>query len=209
MMGMISDMRYNKLPIWDNKSRQKVLCRFLELYEIYVTNIARSSRHSQPKKNAIACDAREQINRILHRVSRSVQDSGINPVLDWVSRAVGIQARVDLFENLFLLDEFDIPPVQVKDRVERAIGVFEEDQFRAWIRTFNPFYWLARLLDYITSIPFRILGKAGFSRQHAEASAIGKLVKLFVSVLTLTGTIIAILKNLDYLDKTVEFLKEM
>jgi len=67
---------------------------------------------------------------------------------------------------------------------ERAIAVYKKDSGRAKQRTYCPLFWIALLIDYLVSLPFEALGKAGFNQNKIEASFIGKFFKYVFHVLS-------------------------
>ena len=113
-----------------------------------------------------------------------------------------------LFSNIFNLDDFDIPFQQIVDRIDRAIGIYAKDALWSWLRLFNPLFYISLFLEYIASIPFVLLGKAGFNQRAAEQSIIGKIVKFIIELVTITASILTILHHTDKLDVTLKFIND-
>lgn len=146
--------------------------------------------------------ARVQINRLLNECRSIIVSAGISPIMIYApSPAVGgYVQRVDIFTNLFNLHTVEISPDAVFDHIDRAIGVYEREQFRAWMRTFNPFFWLGLLLDLIVEIPFSLLGKAGFNKTTIEESLLGRVAKAVMYLVTLLASLLTILELTGYLE---------
>jgi len=127
----------------------------------------------------------------------------------------GYVQQVDLIINFFNLGNFGTGVKEVLDWIDRSIGVYENDKRRAFIRTFNPFFWLGLLVDYIVAIPFSLLAKAGFNRTKIEDSFIGRIAKFVLYVVTLLGALLGIIASLltivqvlGYLDAVKSVLRK-
>ncbi|KCZ88533.1 hypothetical protein HJA_09199 [Hyphomonas jannaschiana VP2] len=95
---------------------------------------------------------------------------------------------MDPIANLFRLYRYQMDPHFVTDAVEAAVGVYDRDFLSALIRTLNPLWWAWKLVGWLASLPFALIGAAGFNRAAAEGSVIGKLFKFIaeISILILT-----------------------
>ncbi len=65
---------------------------------------------------------------------------------------------------------------RVREYLE-AFGFWERPPEPLWRRLFNPSYWIGHVIGWIADLPFRILRRAGFDTDKAEASTWGKTVK--------------------------------
>jgi len=156
-----------------------------------------------------AAEARVKINRGLAEFHSIIVLSGLKPVMTYTPPAAigGYVQRVDLIINFFNLGDFEIGMKEVLDWVDRSIGVYENDKKRAYIRTFNPLFWLGLLVDYIVAIPFSLLGKAGFNKTKIKDSFIGRMAKFVLYVFTLIASFLTILQLTGYLEPFNAVLK--
>ena len=108
--------------------------------------------------------------------------------------------NINVMENLFRLDAFDMPFVVVDDYLQRAIGYYRDDLFASMVRTFNPLWWIWRLLRSLIIIPFAVLDWAGYDRDRAEESTIGRLFKFLLAMAMIIAGIVG------FLDAVVQLL---
>ena len=176
--------RYTKILIWENQRRLNKLIEFRNLVIEYFNNIDVEWISDRRIESQAAQVARGKINRIMAEIHSIILHSGTVPVLtiDPPPAVGGYRANVDLIQNIFMLDKFYIGEEvhreanDILDFVDRAIGIYESNHKSALVRMFNPFFYLGLVFDAISDLPFMAIGKLGFDRQKAEASAIGKLV---------------------------------
>lgn len=174
--------------IWESNHRIKLLRHFRELVVHYFNNVTYHFGGSRESEEAQR--ARREINRLLLETRQAIL----------AAEASTIMYEVDLLANLYNLRSFEIPTQHIVDAIEQALGVYERERPKALLRTLNPFYWLERALALMVSIPFRLIGLAGFDAEKAEESWVGKLVKFLLSLLTTLATILKILDLLGWLD---------
>jgi len=55
------------------------------------------------------------------------------------------------------------------------------------------------ILNYLVSLPFKILGEVGFNQKKMENSFVGKLTKALFYLVTLLAGLLTILEKLGYL----------
>ena len=103
----------------------------------------------------------------------------------------GPAADVDLFGDLFHLP-WGITSTHVIDFLDRAIGVYEEDERAALIRTYNPFWWLQRGLSWLGRIPFRVLRAVGINTTRLEGTGVGAAIGLVTTLVTLAAALLTI-----------------
>lgn len=150
----------------ENAKRIDVLANFRTLVVEYFNNSRLEgfvgNRIEQPPAKA----ARVEINKLLAKVEPIVSAAHVFTVVTWTpAPAVGgyIQ-HVELVHNIFNLGHFEIPPTQVIDILDQAIGVYENNRQKAQIRLYNPLFYVGLLLDWIAKSPFTIARRAGFDR---------------------------------------------
>jgi hypothetical protein len=137
--------------------------------------------------------------------------AGVNPSIRYTpSPAVGgyIQ-NIDLVQNIFNLHRFHIASNNLLDFVDRAIGIYENNSGRAFRRAINPFFYLGLAFDLVARIPFVLIGRAGFNRQKAEESLVGRLIKGAIYIITALASLLTVLQLLDYLEPAKEVVKSV
>lgn len=163
---------YKKLFVWQTRNRIKLIHEFHNLAATYFSNAHYDSYDREVKENAEARQARVQLNLMLPGAARAVYGTGIVTQFTYTPPPVvgGFIRRFDLFYNLFDLLKFEAQPDQVLDALQRAAAVYIDDCPAACFRTFNPIFWVARLIEYVVGIPFRFLGTLGLDESKAETS---------------------------------------
>jgi hypothetical protein len=190
---------YRRIPIWELRRRLALLRRFSELVVKYDETADYSTwGGGQPIDNDESTPIRHDINLILHDVSDAVMQAGINPTLTAMGGGGGY--NIDLIGNVFGLHEHHIPIASLIDYVTRAIGKYQGQETWAWVRTFNPFFWVGLLFDAVVSVPFALARRAGFDTRSAEASVVGRVWKLAGWLLTATATTVTLLQAFGWLD---------
>lgn len=101
---------------------------------------------------------------------------------------------VPLLSNMFNVHTLDQEPQSVLDPLDRAIGTLEHDRRAAWIRTFNPFFWIGLVFSATARVPFLILGELGFDRARAERSLLGRLFKALVWLIGSLGSLATLIE---------------
>lgn len=196
---------YNKIPTWENKHRLKLLTNFRELLNTYFNNVefVRGYPSAEPIENKTAHGARVEINRVLGEVREVLHSAGISPVIQYTPPPMigGYIQDIDIFLNMFNLRYYKIPHNKLFDFVDYAIGRYGRDSKRAWIRTFNPFYWIGCVFDYIAGLPFVLLGRIGFDSDKAESSIIGRCIKGLLYLIVVFAALLTILYYLGYLEQ--------
>jgi len=201
-------MMFNRIPIWINLKRMKLLEEFRSLIIEYFKNIEPIS-YLKIQENEKALMARTQINYIIDEVHQVILLAGVPTSIFYSPPPAfgGISGDIDLILNIFNLHEFQISPNMLLDLVDRAIGVYERDKIRSIFRTFNPLYWLLLILEYIMSIPFYILGRVGFNQDKLEQSFWGRLIKGLFYLITVLAAFLTALEKLGYLEWFKKLIK--
>lgn len=119
----------------------------------------------------------------------------------------GLAGNIDLFANIFNLARFEIDPQQITDAIERAIGKYENQRKAAIIRTFNPFWWIFKLIRAIAYVPFLILKEIGFDTSKFERTILGRLIKLIFDLAVFLAALLAILKALGVDEQVINWVK--
>ena len=195
---------YKNITFWESLRRQERLNEFLELVDTYF-----SALHERQIEKANK--ARTSLNIIIVDVSDILHAANIYPVITWTPPPSigGPIQKIDLVDNLFFLDHYRMSPEHVSDLVLRAYGVYKSNHLRSFLRTFNPFWWTLRILNWVATLPFLLLGTAGFNSAQAEKSVLGRLVKFVILTLSTIATLLTILSHLGLLRNFLDLTESM
>jgi hypothetical protein len=190
----------SKTAFWECVHRLQTLKEFRRQIETYMAHSeAWERRYRRPEGNCptdhIGEQSREKINQMIPKVSHFLFEAGAYPTVSWrdAPAAGGSKYEIDIIQNIFGLNRFEIPLRVVIDHIERGIGYYQNDLVGSLLRTVNPFWWLERLVAAIIRIPFRIVEWAGYDSDKAEESAGGKLYKVIAGLATFVAGIIAVI----------------
>lgn len=201
---------YTKILIWENKRRLNKLREFRPLMIRYFNNSHIGFGGGRVEDHS-AKEARRKIDLLKNEIHSIILNSGINPTLSWnPPAAVGDHAiEINLIENIFDLDQFDIGPSNLLAVIDRAIGIYDSNRKAALVRTFNPFFYLGWVLDTISDLPFIVIGLLGFNRQKIRTSIIGKIVKGVLYLILVIAACLTILHLLGFLEPIKQFVYEL
>ena len=201
---------YTKILVWENKRRLNKLREFRPLMIRYFNN-SRVGFGGGRVEDSAAKEARREINLLRDEIHSIILNSGIDPSFSWTPpAAVGDdETEIDLIEDVFNLDQFDIGPNNLLDLIDRAIGIYDSNCKSAFIRTFNPFFYLGLVLDTISDLPFIAIGILGFNRQKIKTSAIGRLVKGILYLTIIVAAVLTILHLLDFVEPIKQFVHKL
>lgn len=177
---------YKNLTFWRNLYRQRRLKEFQKHIEKYFCLIGYNS-YRDIVDTAESKKIREMLNKQSGFIQTYLLETGVSlSVTHTPPPAIGgYVQKIDLVDNLFNIQNYDIEPQVLVDTIDKALGVYEADLVSSLMRTFNPLYWLGRLLELIASIPFYLLGSLGLNRNRFENSVAGRLAKRLIKVGTL------------------------
>jgi len=195
---------FNKITVFENYNRLTELIEFRTLVIDYFNNsrLEEFSLSYERKEDQIAQEARGKINRKLDELHDIVLLAGINPTLFYSPPpAIGGYCHdIDLIHNIFNLGKFSIAPNIVIDIIDRAIGIYENNRWKAFRRTLNPFFYFGLIINWVATLPFVLLGTLGFDRKKAETSFLGRIVKGITYLVSLIASILTILSFFGYSD---------
>jgi hypothetical protein len=138
-----------------------------------------------------AVEAREQINLRIGNVLESCALIGHTMSMNYTpppaTRLAGF--TINVIKDMFQFDRLRIPRRVVFDYLDRAIGDYERLLKKLVRLSFNPLYWLWMGFATVLSLPFRILGAAGFNARAMERSWAGKLFKLIEAIAALLAVL--------------------
>ena len=204
-------MRYHtKILIWENKRRLNKLRVFRSLVIRYFNNSRVGFGGGRVEESA-AKEARLEINRLKDEIHSIILNSEINPSFSWTRPAAagGDETEIDLIEEIFELDQFDIGPNNVLACIDRTIEKYDSSHKSTFARTLNPFFYLGRVLNTITDLPFIVIGILGFNRQKIKASAVGRLVKGIFYLIIIVAAGLTVLHLLDFVEPVKQFVYKL
>lgn len=201
---------YKKILVWENSRRLENLYMLRELVLQYFNNSRAELMMGARIEEQAASEARVKINRIIDEAHDIILYADINPSITWSPPpAVGGYIRnIDLIQNIFNLEQFQITGNEVLDFIDRTIGIYEANNRSAALRVINPFFYLALLFDTISELPFFAIEKLGFNRKKAESSSIGKLVKGVLYLITVAAGFLTILELLGFIEPVKAYVHE-
>ena len=145
--------------------------------------------------------ARSNINLMNVEIQKVIAAAGIDCAIQYIPPGVvGSHIHVGVLENIFNLSRFSITPNHAIGFVEQAMGVYQSDHRKSVCRTFNPFWWMGRLLYWFSCIPFNIVKAAGFNSTKVEGSTLGRLVKAVLYPIPIFASLLLILYHMEWLD---------
>jgi hypothetical protein len=195
-----------KLTVFSVIKRIAMLETFLLLSQGYFNSLVVSSFGESAETN-VSMDFRSQLNGLVGKVEYYVSESDTSDTYHYRAAPVagGYQQRVPLIQNIFALRQNQISPTILFDTLERAIADYRDDLPYAWIRTFNPFYWISVAIHALVVLPFKLLTSSGFDGDSAQHSYVGKIIMLIlnaalylITILSGTATILGSLNKLDW-----------
>jgi len=202
--------RYNQISIIGNRYRIRRLLYFRALVVEYLKTqkVNPLDRFYYQEGDILALEAQEtaeslvvrgRINLILAEVRDYIIWAGINPYNEIKYSPIGMTGPLDLLANIFSFQRICFNRsyfYDIFDILERAIGIYRKDENKALVRTFCPFFWLGRFLDFLTSLPFMLVGKfIGIDHYKLESHLLGKLLKISEKGILLAAAIVAILQS--------------
>jgi hypothetical protein len=158
--------------------------------------IAASPRTDQPFSLE---ERRSEINYRKPTVQEMVTLSGIVARRSWPTRRQDLApVDIDVLDQLWYLETFRVSARAPVDVIEEAIGVYRDDQLKSWFRTFNPFFWLVRLIDWLTDLVFAIVQRFHPGLQEGRKPLLRRFVELCIGIAALAASICTILWFLGF-----------
>jgi hypothetical protein len=118
---------YKSITFGENRARLRLLTEFREQVVIYFENSRLNMMNGSHVETEDAVEAREAINAVMKRAYRMIRLADIKTsALSSPSLSVGSQCQKEM-----------------------AISVYKSNRLDSFVRTINPFYWLAVMLGYI------------------------------------------------------------
>ncbi|MBW8003748.1 MAG: hypothetical protein FVQ80_17380 [Planctomycetes bacterium] len=198
---------YKKMFVWEILRHIKILEEYRKLIEDYFSDIKYAGwmAPGPPTDGDLATKIRPEINKLMGAAESSAVMAGSDPVtVIYPAPSIGGAIRhVNVITGVFYLYQ-DIEVVSEQttfDVIDRAIGNYEREIWKSWIRTINPFFWLILLVGGIASLPFLLLGQAGFNREKFETSGFGLLLKLIFNLTAWAAALLTVFYLTDLIFK--------
>jgi hypothetical protein len=198
-------LSYSKIPIWENRRRIEHLTLVCDLIHDYhhvfrspIFRVKVSPTTGQPLDQF---QRRAEINERMPLARRIIELSGITirRVLKSTADGSPPSEEIDLLEMVFDLQKFGFNYNRATDVIDESIGVYKNDQKKALSRSYNPIFWLLRIVEWIAEFPFWLISLLGFNQKKAEESKSGRAVKGVVQISVLAaafGWLVQVLVNL-------------
>ena len=164
---------YKQITFCENKKGIKLLENFNLHLKNYLDNLQLETSYG-PLENEIAEGEHKEISKLIDE-ARSYIEATFKDKNIWLKRE-------DIHDKNILHRSY-ICTSLINDS-EKAIAIYKKDSKRAKQRTYNPFFWIILLIDYLVSFLFEALSRAGFKQKRIEASFVGKLIKFIFYVLS-------------------------
>lgn len=202
---------YTKILPRENKKRLDKLAVFRELVIEYFNNSHAEWMDNERIEQPRAEEARVEINRMSDTIHATILYAGINPSIRYTPPPAvgGYIQNIDLVQNIFSLQRFQVGPKYLLDFIDRAIGIYENNARPAFLRSMNPFFYLGLVFDLVAGVPFALIGRAGFNRKKAEASLAGRMIKGTIYIITALASLLTVLQLLDFLEPVKKVAKSM
>ena len=199
---------YKKKTIVGNRYSLNKLTEFRNLVDQYFKLAGPVFIHPSIIDHKGIASLRAKINKSIHSLCQIMIEADVIPEVMYTSSPIrdNVSEDIDLLNNIFTLHQYRIPPQQILDFIDRAIGVYSHDKISSIIRTLNPLFWFIRFLDFIFNIPFRLLKNSGFNIEKAENNFFVKLIKFIFYCVGFLASILTVLNLLGYLEKFRDIL---
>jgi hypothetical protein len=199
------------LTIFEIKDRIEFLTITRDEIVKYFNDTSTSYTGLERSEGQGAVKLRSKINLNIHKAREYVFATGVNPYIYYTPPPMvgGHASNIDLFLNIFNLAIFQLDPRLLTDAIEQALGKYDNEQKSAIIRTFNPFWWLFKLIKSIAYFPFWILQSAGVNTTKFERSFFGKIIKLIFDLAVFIAAVLAILAAFGWQDTVINYIKNL
>jgi hypothetical protein len=176
----------------ENKRRIKHLQFFRDVYLMGLWGYTKLLISAATGKPFTAEECRSEINRRLPSVKEMVRLADISALRDWATvRKDDERVQIDVLEQLWYLEKLRLSYRAPSDLVEEAIGKYQADQFNSWVRTFNPFYWIGRLINLVIGELFNVVALVGANPETARNSSTGHIISVIGKFLGWLACIVA------------------
>lgn len=203
---------YKKITFLENNRRLEELINFRENAVQYFNSLEDKSTGlttSEPVETDRSRRLRSEINQKIEEISEIVYAEGVDQRYVYNNPVYGIKRHLHPIRNIFDLVAHDASPDVVVDTLDRTIGVYESNRKSALIRTLNPIFWIVRLIDVITDVPFRLLEPFGYGVEWTRKSRVGGFFKGLLNIVIFVAGTLEILKYTGLLTPLSEWITSL
>ena len=199
---------FKYITVFENRRRIKVLTELRKSCEIYFSESQKDFMGSNRIENDKSRQARKVINTNLNEINWIIRATGISPDMTYTSAPVagGQTYHFDVLANIFNIHHYEIAPDTIFDFIDQSLGIYEKNSRSSKIRTYNPFFWIWLAIEYIASIPFKLISTLGFDSNKIELSRFGRFIKGIFQIIISISAFLTILNLLGLLEKFKNYL---
>lgn len=150
----------------------------------------------QEGESDVEWGAREQMARLSLAVQRDMEvvNTGYVTLIDPpMLGGTRQQARVaNLAIDMATANSYYVSQQDLILEFEKAIGEYRRLTRGAFLNLFNPFWWLRAGISLLASLPFYLIGIAGFNQETIESSVGGRASKLLIELAMVAAAIITV-----------------
>lgn len=117
----------------------------------------------------------------------------------------GEVVRVELVVAAFELDRFSLGADDLRGVLDAGVRAYEAAGPGAWIRTFNPVYWLEMALSVLEVVPFLPWRFMGRDAAGAAASPAGRALRVLIRAGSLSALVVVTIRGLGVEAQALDF----
>ena len=168
---------YRQITVFENNKRLLLLKNFKLHLETYLNNL-KNYYSGGLSENEKAKVEHKEINKLIDEACSYI---------DAIPSIVGVVDEDNYLTKGLIYEQNIIDKSHfyksLIDMTERAISVYKGDSKRAKQRTYNPFFWIILLIDYLfVDLFFKFLNKIFPNKEGIEFSPIGILIQWMLRI---------------------------
>jgi len=172
------------------------LKRIIGFRDLYV----RFTKARKSKSSQTAWQLQQEMTHLAPYVQRDLNQVGYGYLTLQEAPALGGREQdaeiTSLAYHPQITAKYNFSELDMVLHFDRAIGEYLRLRIRAFWNLFNPFWWIREILAGIVSIPFYLIGLAGFNQKTIESSLGGRLFKLLGGLVIIGGALATIVQLL-------------
>ncbi len=180
-----------RIPGWSNWRRRRFLSRVRSDLDAYFAALTYEAFPFRVVEGEEARRIREASTESMSRCRGIVRATGqVSLVRLAPGERPGDVRRVDLLKVVFELDRYHLRKEDVFQALTAAARAYERGAAAAWLRTFNPLYWLSMGLDAIELVPFLPLRLLGVEPGRVADSTFGRVFRVLLRSVALATVVV-------------------